>query len=595
MAVKVLESRTRLTCEVLEPGAPDKASYPRPALHKTGRTVLSEFRTIVLENDWTVVTIVPDLGGRVHSVLDKRTGSECLCTSEPLMAMARDDGILVLPDGFQLSVGSSLQTGMGPVSFQSYDPSHEESSAGVLLFGLTREGVDWSLCASLRPSSSALLVEVRIHNRQLVPVDVRASLLVDRCGSTVRDFGHSVGLWRPDHGCGLAIAVQDGHLESVSEDQAVVQIGLAPWLHAFLGPRATQSHTIELSPVTGLSSLDAFSEGVAVSVQGGRVGIQADSKRHACKIFVNTGPGDTLEATADLHPQVPFAEDLGVPVTGLAVRDAEGRELVRLEEGKPSPTRPNALPSEIARTMLEAASCKSGESQTLERQFFSALQNGTVLAPVPYGLEAVAALQRAMSAMKSTQYKECRDYIDISLMTNSEDQLTWWLRAVADRLSDTEEEERTSLLNARFLAPLDPVLRAEAYLATPIAPDALGASPLVFHLAEEVDSLYDVLGLLIGSGLVHDAARLINECLQHRESAMVRYLYTACLLESSTMTAEVSEQVRRAGLSPLEPPFPFRPFEVRSIRLVARRFPDDPQIQSLIQMIDEFVPDRTSS
>ena len=49
--------------------------YPYPMLdflsrEKTNRT----YRTVVLENDYLRITFLPELGGRIHEVIDKTTG-----------------------------------------------------------------------------------------------------------------------------------------------------------------------------------------------------------------------------------------------------------------------------------------------------------------------------------------------------------------------------------------------------------------------------------------------------------------------------------------------------------------------------------------
>ena len=101
-------------------------------------------------------------------------------------------------------------------------------------------------------------------------------------------------------------------------------------------------------------------------------------------------------------------------------------------------------------------------------------------------------------------------------MYNADDPLLWWGKAVALRLAGEDNEQE--LLNAHFLAPLEPALRAESFLSQPINPDG-APSPLLASLAENPEEFIEVACLLIDCGLFDQASRWIDEALRHRDLA----------------------------------------------------------------------------
>jgi hypothetical protein len=63
-----------------EPSAPDDPIYPYPHLNLTlvGPPAPRTYQALVLENGYVVVTIIPELGGRIYGWLDKATGRQLL-------------------------------------------------------------------------------------------------------------------------------------------------------------------------------------------------------------------------------------------------------------------------------------------------------------------------------------------------------------------------------------------------------------------------------------------------------------------------------------------------------------------------------------
>jgi hypothetical protein len=171
--------------------------------------------------------------------------------------------------------------------------------------------------------------------------------------------------------------------------------------------------------------------------------------------------------------------------------------------------------------------------------------------------------------------------IEQSLLYNGDDPLAWWALSATRRMRG-DEGERPELLNAHFLAPLEPMLRAESFLGQS---PAMGkeASPLVAPVAEIPEDLVEVACVLIEHGLLDQANRWIDEALRHHDLAMLRYLMADVLLRGTRMEAEAAEHMRAAAKA-LVPPLPWRPVEVRALRNVLERFPSDAAARRLLEL-----------
>ena len=95
--------------------------YPYPSFVETSRRPsLRRYRFVALENDFLRVAICPDLGGKVHSITDKRSGHEALfvpVSIQPVRVLPRFGFI---PGGIEVSFPiSHTPVQLDPVDFQS--------------------------------------------------------------------------------------------------------------------------------------------------------------------------------------------------------------------------------------------------------------------------------------------------------------------------------------------------------------------------------------------------------------------------------------------------------------------------------------------
>src|SRR5437764_7510714 len=160
MPADVYEDSLELTVGILEAVLPDSgqylsSAYPYPSLKPTGRSERRMFRTIVLENAFLSATIVPDLGGRILRLLDKRTGAEVF----PIESLKLESGGLrglELPHGIQVRYGNSdRHNSLGSVNYLPLPAESEEDDAGIWI-GEVGVGLSFNALISIPPDAAEL-------------------------------------------------------------------------------------------------------------------------------------------------------------------------------------------------------------------------------------------------------------------------------------------------------------------------------------------------------------------------------------------------------------------------------------------------------
>ena len=172
-------------------------------------------------------------------------------------------------------------------------------------------------------------------------------------------------------------------------------------------------------------------------------------------------------------------------------------------------------------------------------------------------------------ALRAGNWSEAVARLEDSLLYNGEDHLSWWLMALAHRLDGDASADGPELPNAHYLAPLEPALRAEAFLSQPVQVGA-ETSPILRSLEGDVEAWIDVACLLIDAGLYEQAARWLEEGLRQSEEPRLRYLIAYLCLVAKGMVVEARRHLDIAHSRPSGPPYPWQRTELRAIeRLVA--------------------------
>lgn len=125
-----------------------------------------EYKTVVLENAYLRVTFLPELGGRIHEVINKTTGEPMFYVNHVIKPG------LIGQCGAWISGGVEWNTGpqghtvscMLPVAVEILPPA-EDGSRSVALGETERiYGTRWTVVVTLRPDRSFIEERIRIYN-----------------------------------------------------------------------------------------------------------------------------------------------------------------------------------------------------------------------------------------------------------------------------------------------------------------------------------------------------------------------------------------------------------------------------------------------
>jgi len=568
MASQVFDEPLHLTVEVVEAESPTAAQpegYPLPRLRGTGRFTSTGFSSWVLENDLVRVRVVPDLGGRILSYFDKRCGREILPLPDRFACVPGPPRGVMLPAGVQFRLRAhDRPNAMGSVHAQTTD---QEEDASLWLGEVeTGSGLSFHLALTLPPDSAALRIECRVVNRSLRLVSYHPRLTVFWPGAT----RYGEGIYDEASDAGLAICAVDDPLDLLRYDGSLFERGRFPeGSSRFLGPRQTDTWSANLNPLSGLGSLVGAGAKAALSLTRERLRMQVPIDLMGAKLLLATADGATLEAPADIKAtkvlEIPL---VGIaPPVALAVRDSQGNEAFRWEDGPLHSAHPYEPPPPIA--LPEGLS-----DPDLGRGTFSP------------AVRAEAHLRLAISAFGRGDYPGAVQQLESSLLYNAEDPLAWWAKAVAFRLEGAETEDDGNLLNAHFLAPLEPLLVAEAFLGqSPMMTSEPNA--LVAVLDDDPEALVEVAAVLLEHRLFEQATRWIDEALRHHELAALRFLLAYAYLTASRMRVEAAQQVDAALKLPLAPPFPWRPMELAALDALVAAFPANDALRDRLALASQ--------
>jgi len=140
--------------------------YPYTArTNLTDRRSERTWRTLVLENEHLRLTVLPDLGGRVYSCVDKANGAEMFYAnpSIKLADVAYRGAWVALGIEFNFPVSHNWVT-VSPVDFGTV--RHPDGSASVWVGNIDRPyGMQWRVELRLRPDRSLLEQTTTLYNR----------------------------------------------------------------------------------------------------------------------------------------------------------------------------------------------------------------------------------------------------------------------------------------------------------------------------------------------------------------------------------------------------------------------------------------------
>lgn len=545
MPVNVFCEQVVLSLPVIETlpfsaDGPLPACYPWPTLRPTGEVSERPFEVVVIQSDRLEVRVLPDLGGRIHSIVDRASGTAAwpalAATVDTVGARGAE-----IRSGIEWRVGNRLATrGLGRVEYRLQEPATEDSPGGVLLFELMPdEQIAWQASVSLTPQRAAATLELQVQNRSWLP--------------WMGPFGWSL----PD----------SGNLVSVVTGAREGTPGQALW------PRQAVTARLEIAVAELSGPTLASGKGLVIAFDGAKLSLLAFEDVGPCTVFLQPERGSTLEAGLTLAAgdvqAITLPLDVGQP-QAILVRNDRREELLRWLRAD----EPTLAESATTQALVRAAESDEGP----EGAFFAAVRDQEGAHDwrrwedsVP--CQAGAWSRLASQAAAGEQYADAVGHVDRAISVAAEDVLLWAQRAILSRLAGGDDE-RADLLNAHYLSPLEPILRAEAFLA--IGPEqGREANPVSKPLADDPNAGLEAVDRLIEWGLTAEAVRLLDELLRHRERAMFHLALAGLHLAAGKTEATAAEHVRRASQLPVEPPFPFRSREINLLGKLINRFPNE--------------------
>ena len=581
MPAQAFEDATDLHIDLLEAVLPTLESptehlacYPLPFLKKIGDQETRRFRTLVLENSYLKLTVVPALGGRILSVFDKRSHTEILA-SHPALEVQRDG-----PRGAHLKEGIQFHyldqprdNSLGNIDTLIPQQMSEEEPATVWI-GETFSGgaLSFQMQIALAADAAYFEVQVRTLNRSDGSVPY-AGHLQTYLGSGQLVQLETGAIYDSDRGNGLGMIFARGDFDVIEASNN--SVGLKRNQHgATLAARQSDTFRVGFVPYSGVQHPTILNEVGVGSFTTERLEFNSSQPLLKHRLFIQNSEGQSFDTELDVYPEaaihLPLDSIPGKARQG-AIRTPSKTDLIRFSV-TPATVPPVTLDNNVLQTPHGFG---ISDDQATDRPFL-------VRATRNSSLRHTAYVKLASLEAHKANYSGAAAFLEDALLFNGDDPLAWWAKAVMIRLGalNDEDQERTELLNAHFLSPLEPALRAEAFLSQ-AHEHGKDPSPLLGALEDNPENFIEVACLLIDLGLYGEATRWIDEAVRHKDLAMLRYLQASLFLQGSRMEAEASEQVAMGHRAQI-PPYPFRAIELKALTHLATRFVNDNRLWNIL-------------
>lgn len=571
MPIKIETKQRALSVAVCRPSDNDDdrwAVYPYPPLTFENQEEVRNFDTVVIDTDHLTAEIVPALGGRIVSLVDKRTNTDAFDQTNLFQAHKRGPRRFDLTGGLEIGVGNGYRpNSTGPVDAMAGDDEviwHERILGSGLSFHTLVSGVE---------ERAELDIEVRVFNRWLTPQAYAGWLSIAVSGQIGADY-----IYDETRKAGLVVSYQKGSL-----CQWAPRPGRAAWgrfgegVCEWLSPRQLDTWAIRVFPVSGIDRIDAASEFGAICAGDAGFEIVSFRAEAGTKVYVKTKDGETLASSIDFDPLKPVMVNLAAQA--VLIRDSQGNELLEWPS-QASLKKTSIKPiGSVTMAAIRTAQIEPGESR--ETRYFDGIDK-LIVGEDPSEELTTASFVSALRApsfsaqgcwhLQCSQWEKAARHFDSALQYNPDDHLSWWQKALAMRLNGEQSEDE--LPNAHYLAPLEPILRAEAFLSQPQDGNP-NPSPIIEPLSNDIEALVEIACVLIESRLFEQAAKWIDEALRHRQDARLYHLLAFCHLEGSKLTLEAAQQIKNARDCEKEWSRPWQPAELHALKRLSEVFEGD--------------------
>lgn len=525
------------------------AEGPWERLRPTATVDERDLEFAVLENGIVQAAVCLALGGRLLELVDLRTGDPVLPPPDDLRLVEGGCRRVWSPSGLSFGVGGPDRP--GSLDSPVYELRSLDGAACVFLHEpLLGTGLSLTLCWLIVAGSAEVTVQAKATNRTDRPEPYGPEW---RLGGTWRTGSCEGAAWASAPGGTLVLL---GPVE-YAEDRHGLRIVCGLGAPTVVPPWRTHTQTVRLVPHGGMAAVSAASREAALWVEGARLRLQS-SKPTLATVRLEGGSGETFEAPAELGADAPWEADAPEPPSGVAAEFDGG--LALHWPAKPSAPLPQVC---AARSVWLDPPAGSAERAFLD----GGLPDGEP------SLAGPVAMRRAEAALRAGRHAEAAEHWRDAAEADPDCELAWWGLAHASVASGEDPSE--ALANAHRAGPLEPLLRIQAFLDSPVA-EGQGASPLLAQLARCPDAMLAALAHLVGLGRWAEAARAAEDALRASDTPMVRWMLGWCLLSGSRMEAEAAAVFAQAAAAPVAPPLPWRPVEREAVLGACARFPQLP-------------------
>jgi hypothetical protein len=420
----------------------------------------------------------------------------------------------------------SLQVGPGSRADVISTVQQSEEHADLILSATNwRERLTWHAWLTVAPKIASLSFRMAVFNRGWSSADVSLELLLQNSsGLALIPLRHQAEVYATKDGVGLA-ATAFGHR----------RFPLAPQATAYLEAR--------ILPTT-LDRIDAASEFAAASFDDRSITIAPALEGKGCLLVVGTRehPDKTFQMGIDLSPASPTnvpLDTLPIEVDSFRVRDSRGRTLLTNAHEDEDPPVGKLVPAESLEPYLES------DSNLRHAERMS-------------GLEHAACLGRALLKMRDHDWEGALEFLLDATILRGDNPIAWW--AKAHSLRHLDADPRGDLANAHYLAPLDPVLRADAFLS---APEESKPTALLDVFGDDPQPYLEVADLLSHAGQQAERVRWLEEAKRKAPCSLFdRLLAHAHRSEGREISSYEHLALSRSGI---ERATPFRRSELAAM------------------------------
>lgn len=559
--------------------------YPYPLLEQTQDRRSTALDVVGFDGGSFSVVVCPDLGGRIIALADRVV--ECELLSVPSELQYQESGCrgVGVSHGLEVWCGDGRPLSMAPLQHSTQEPDDEQNSLFVF-DPIIHPGVSLQIGYGFNADQRWFNVELLAVNRSSLPKPAPMSLALHHAlGAEVRS--RNLGFFRLPTGCVAIEAEMPLFGARIAENAGLLDLTGEMWLM----PSEAILRRFRLIPLGGVHRVLGLSGSLVVATASNQVVLRSLEGHREGALYLQLEDESTVEAPVSFEPG---SDWLG------SLESLQARPMrLRLDLGD----------GEVLQTSFGEYEVKSAIS--LGRQFIAKSLAGTTVKDSPFGQISSAIedadcraidlmeaddpltgapwlLAQSACSIRNGDIEGAASAADSLLTASPHNPLNWWLASTLMRERGRESDEQDPLLNAHFLAPLEPMLKVEAFLQTPVS-ETDQKSSILESVARNPVSALDAGLRLYGLGLHSSAVRVVEDLVRVRPSASLYYLLAGIYLQNEKFAFEANRLVGQGDELEIEPPYPFTGLARDLLAAVVGSFPKSEGASQLFELVEAFL------